>query len=823
MIKNYLKTTLRGFWKNKMFTLINVIGLSVGIAASLVIYLIVHFDFSFDRFHRDENRIYRVVTNFTTPGSQTCNAGICGAAIDVVKRQLTGVETAAQIFTLYQPNVSTQTTNANQAVFKAQDNVILADDSYFRLFSYHWLAGSSAGALSRPNQVVLMASQAKKYFPSLTYDQMIGRKVLYDTLITTVSGIVADIKENTDLTFHDFISFSTVETTPALKARVVVNNWNGTSPEQQLFIKLAMPTVVTRLTKQLNTAFKKTLPATSASKNDAPSFYFQPLADMHFNANYGTFGNGRTADKTTLYELLAIALFLLTLGCINFINLTTAQSVRHAKEIGIRKTMGSSRGQLMAQFMTETLLTTFAALVIAFVTAPLLLHEFAAFIPAGITANMIWQPAILAFLLLLAIAVALAAGFYPAMILSSFDPVSVLKGQSQSDSSNTRNTRLRKTLSVTQFVIAQFFIMATVLVSKQIYYALNKDLGFRKEAVLIINSPWKNRQPGLNHIFMNKLRTMPQVVQVSAGRDAPLSNDPHTASAIYRDDKKEIKVDKIAEKFGDENYINVYHIQLLAGRNLEARDTVNTVLINQKLATLLGFKNPKQAVGKSLSGFNGQPQTQIIGVMADFQQESIHAPIMPLVLFTSTNPYFNGTFHIALKPRTGDGENWKSAIAAMQDAWKQIYPDDDFDYRFFDESIAKIYTSEQNTSKLLSWATALSVLISCLGLLGLTVYTTNQRKKEIGVRKVLGASVTQVVRLLSTELVSLILISFVIATPLAWLAMNKWIQNFADRTTVSWWIFVLSGVGMLLVGLLTSAAQTVRAALINPVRSLKSE
>ncbi|HEY4323777.1 MAG TPA: FtsX-like permease family protein [Mucilaginibacter sp.] len=819
MFKNYLKIAFRNFRSNKLSTLINVISLAVGTTAALVIYLVIHFDFSFDRFHKDRDRIFRVVTNSMTSGQPSYNAGIPGSAIGIVKDRLAGVDASARIFSLYQPNVSV-TSGHSGPIFKAQDNVILTDDGYFRLFSYNWLAGSAEQALSQPNQVVLTAGQAKKYFPLLDYSQMIGRAVMYDSLRTTVSGIVADIRQNTDLTFHDFISFPTVSVTPALKTQVMVNSFHSITPEQQLFVRLSDQSSATRVTGQLNQLYKHDYPP-SANQTGTQSFYLQPLTDLHFNANYGTYGNGRVASKTTLYELSAIAVFLLLLGCINFINLSTAQSIKRAKEIGIRKTMGSSRGQLIAQFIIETFLVTLFTVILSAAMMPLLLQYFADFIPAGVNAGLLIQPGILAFLLLLAFIVALAAGFYPAMILSGYNPVSVLRGQAQSESGKTRTSMLRKSLTVAQFAIAQFFIMATILVSKQIYYALHKDLGFKKEAILIVNSPWKDRQPGKMKVFIDKLNAIPQVEQVSAGRDAPMSNDPHSASAIYRDGKKEIKVDKIGEKFGDQNYIHVYHIRLLAGRGLQPQDTVNTVLINQTLAQLLGFKDPHDAIGKSLEGFQGKPRTQIIGVVADFHQESIHAPIIPLVILTSTNVYFNGTFHVALKPN-GAG-NWKTAISNIQTAWKEVYAGEDFSYQFFDESIAQLYTSEQNTSKLLNWATGFSILISCLGLLGLTIYTANQRKKEIGIRKVMGASVAQVVLLLSAELTLLVVVAFVVATPLAWLAMNKWMQSFVDRTTISWWVFIASGGGMFILAILTSASQTIKAALTNPVKSIREQ
>jgi ABC-type antimicrobial peptide transport system permease subunit len=551
-------------------------------------------------------------------------------------------------------------------------------------------------------------------------------------------------------------------------------------------------------------------------------FALQPLADIHFNANYGTF-NGRIADKTTLYELSGIALFLLLLGCINFINLTTAQSAQRAKEIGIRKTLGSRRKQLVFQFLSETFLITLIAVIISATIAPAILKLFAGFIPQGIQANLLVQPDIILFLVSLVIVVSIASGFYPALVLSGYKPVSAIKNQANEGSGKTRNVLFRKSLIVTQFAIAQFFIMATILVSKQVYYATHKDLGFKKDAILIINSPWKNRQERLNQVFFNKLRAIPQIELVSMGRDAPTSDDSHGTEGSYKDGKKEIKIENLGLKFGDENYIKVYHIKLLAGRNLMPGDTSKAFLINNTLAKQIGFNNPQDAVGKVISNFNGDTNMQIVGVVADFNQESIHAAIAPLAILTSTNHYFNGTFHIALKPQTTTGNEWKTAILSMEKAWKNIYPEDDFEYSFFDESIARLYANEQHTSTLLSWATSLSILISCLGLLGLAIYTTTQRTKEIGVRKVLGATVSQIVVLLSTEMVWLIILAFVMISPVAWWAMNKWMQDFADKTSISWWIFALSGGGMLLTALFTSGFQTIRAALANPVKSLRSE
>lgn len=825
MFRNYIKTAFRSFSRHKLFTLINVIGLSIGISAALVIYLIVHYDFTFDKFHKDNDRIYRVVTNFTSQGTPWYASGVCGPLPWATKNQVTGLREIAPIWSLPQPNVTVLNGSKSSSRFKNQENVVVVDSDYFKLFEYQWLAGSARSALAAPNQVVLTSDQAENYFPGLRYEQMLGRTVVYDTLKTTVSGIVQSIKQNTDFTFHDFISFPTAFSNPSLKMQLRLHNWGGISSAYQLFVKLAPQTKTALIEQQLNDIEKKNL---RQRPGITEVFALQPLADIHFNTNYGTFVNGRVADKTTLVELSAIALFLLLLGCINFINLTTAQSAQRAKEIGIRKTLGSDRKQLIFQFLSETFLITLVSVIISVAITPIVLQLFSTFIPQGIHADQISQPNIVLFLVSLTLVVSLASGFYPAMVLSGYKPVSAIKNQANEGSSRTRNAVLRKSLTVIQFAIAQFFIMATLLVSKQIYYAVHKDLGFKKDATLIVNSPLLNRKSSLNRVFLNKLNAIPGVELVSMGYDPPTSDYPNNADGSYKDGKKEVKIQALYTKYGDENYIKVYHIKLLAGRNLMPGDTSKAFLINNTLAKQIGFNDPQDAVGKVISDFNGNRDMQIVGVVSDFNQESIHAAIMPLAILTATDhdyngTAYNGTFHIALKPQTADGDEWKAAIASMEKAWKQVYPNDDFEYQFFDESIARLYASEQKTSALLSWATGLSILISCLGLLGLAIYTTNQRTKEIGVRKVLGATVSQIVLLLSTEMAWLIILAFVIISPIAWLAMNKWMQGFADRTTISWWIFALSGAGMLLTSMLTSGFQTIKAALTNPVKSLKTE
>ena len=825
MIKNYLIIALRNFWRNKLFTFINIIGLSIGISAAIVIYLIVNYDFTFDKFHKDGDRIYRVVSNFTYQSEIGYNSGVCGPLAGAIKNQVPGVEITVPFFGIYGPDVIIPEKEKVSEKYKKQDGVILAGPDYFKLFKYEWVIGSPKTALTEPNNVVLTTDQAKRYFPSLQYHEMIGKVIIYDTLKVTLTGLIKPFKQKSDLTFHDFISLSTATngSNKALFSYVNLTSWDHTNSVSQLFIKL-LPDVSPKLVeKQLKQILLKNNPPTPDRKGSSHSFVLQPLNDLHFNERFGIFdftANSSVASKTTLFGLLVIAIFLLLLACINFINLTTAQASKRAKEIGVRKTMGSSRWQLIIQFLTETFLLTLIAVLISIVITPNLLKLFSNFISSGIKFNLPHQPNIVLFLVLLTLLVTFIAGFYPAIILSASKSVTVLKNQSLSNNRKTRSTILRKTLTVAQFIIALFFLMGTILVAKQIHYVLNKDLGFKKDAIVTISTPWKNNNQAKRQVLLNKLYSLPQIQLISVGEDPPLTGGERFTEVSYLDGKKEIKSNLLL-KYGDKNYLKVFQIKLLAGRDLLSSDTLQQMIINDTYAKIIGCRYAQDAIGKYID--MDVKKSEVIGVTADFHEHSAHSIIKPLALLSIGIDKNNSEFHLALKPQSADGHEWKTAIAGMRNAWKEVYPDNDFDYEFFDEAIARQYYREQNTSTLLTWATSLSILISCLGLLGLTIYTTNQRTKEIGVRKVLGASVTQLVTLLSKELSLLILLAFVITTPFAWIAMNKWMQSFADRTAISWWIFALSGGGMFIIALITSGFQTVKAAIANPVKSLRSE
>jgi ABC-type antimicrobial peptide transport system permease subunit len=810
MFKNYLTIALRNFWRHKVFSVINISGLSIGIAASLVIFMLVSYDFSFDRFEKDRDRIYRVTSDLHFPDQLIQIAGVSMPLGPAVKREIPGIEVSAP-FLLYPERVNVTVTPGNKpVVFKQQPDIIFADAAYFNIVPYQWTSGSAA-ALNEPFKVVLTESRAKVYFPDV--QKAIGQTIVYnDSVKATVAGIIKDIDQPTDFTFKEFISYSTIEKT-GLKNNLNLEEWNSIGSNTQLFLKAAKGKDSAYINKQLKELYNR------YAKKDflAITNNVQPLSNLHFDANYGNF-SGRLANKNTLYGLIILGIFLLALGCINFINLTTAQAAQRAKEIGIRKTMGSSRSQLTIQFLSETFLLTIGATIIALLIVPLLLKVFSDFIPAEVNAGMLKQPAIISFTFGLIVAVSLLAGAYPSIFLSSYNPSLVLKNQAFSNSGKTRKAWLRKTLTVSQFVIAQFLIIAAVIVVKQINYSINKELGYKKDAIITFDTP--GFPPDQRRfVLQQRLNAMPGIEMVSLAGLTPAVSGYNMATMKFLGPKKEIET--TAEvKSADTNYFKLFSMKLLAGRYLQQSDTAREFLINNTFAKFLGYQNPADIIGKYI--VRGKATIPIVGVLADFHSQSTHSVIKPLAF--SCGEKFHSNFHIALRKINGSAAGWKETIAKIEKAYKEIYPDEvAFNYEFFDERIAKFYTTEQNLSKLLKWATGLAIFISCLGLFGLVIYTTGVRTKEIGVRKVLGASVTQIVSLLSKDFVSLVLLAFVIAAPLAGWAMYKWLQDFAFRTNMNWWVFAASGGLLIVIALITLSIQTIRSARANPVKALRTE
>ncbi|MES2328933.1 MAG: FtsX-like permease family protein [Bacteroidota bacterium] len=817
MLRNYFKAALRNITRNKAFSFINIIGLSIGISAALVIFLIVQYDFSFDTFHRSGKQMYRVVSVLDFSGTTIKNGGVPFPLSNAMRKEATGMNLVTP-FTRWEENQKIEVAahdGAAKLVVKKYDRPVFADADYFKMIPYQWIAGSASTSLQDPYKVVLTQKAVQLFFPKLSIEQVVGKQLVFDdTIRATVSGVVADLKENSDFIFTTFVSRATQERT-SLKPKDW-EEWNNTTDNSQLFVELSPGTSVAHVEKQANDLLKKYQKKEAGDKS-TQKFQLQPLSDLHFNSDFGGLGH-RIAHKPTLYGLLAVAVFLLLLGCINFINLTTAQASQRAKEIVIRKTMGSSKKQLIFQFLSETFFITLLATVVSIVLTPVLLKIFSDFIPPELHFNLLEQPLMILFLVALLLVVSFLSGFYPALILSAYKPVNVLKNQSNLGAGKTRSAWVRKSLTVSQFIIAQVFILATLVVSKQIHYTLSKDLGFKKDAIIYFTVNYRDTVKAHKAILLSKIRAVPEVALVGLSTGTPTSTNNWSSTIKYKNGKKEIDA-AVDVKFADTGYIKQFSLKLLAGNNFEKSDSGTQFLINETYARFLGFTNPQDAVGKYIEW--SRKQVPIVGVLADFHQQSLHDKIKPLAIGNWGS--ILRVFSMNLQPRTTDGNNWKAGIEKIETAWKSIYPEEDFDYSFLDDTIAKYYKSEQNISSLLKWATGLAIFISCLGLLGLVMYTTNLRTKEIGVRKVLGASISHIISLLSKEFLLLVLIAFLVAEPVAWWAMHKWMESFAYRASINLWLFIGAGFFTIIIALVTISFQTFKAASANPVKSLRTE
>jgi ABC-type antimicrobial peptide transport system permease subunit len=813
MLGNFFIVAFRNIRRNKIFSLITITGLAIGLTAALIIYMIVSYQFSFDAFEKDNGRIYRVVSDMHFPDQVFKLPGVPAPMPAAVKKEIPGIEVAAPLYQYGGATVKVAGTGrtGNPVVFKKEQDNVFCDDGFFALVRHQWLAGNPV-SLQEPFRVVLTESTARKYFPGIDPTAMVGRTLTYnDSINVSVAGVVEDIREVTEFRFKAFISISTISST-GLAKKFYWDSWSSISSASQFLVKLNKGVSPVWMATQIQALRAKYLKKANLETIQK----LQPLRDIHFNAEYGNF-DSYLASKSTMYALLLVAGFLLLLGSINFINLMTAQASQRAKEVGIRKTLGSRKGQLMAKFLSETFLLTSLATILSIAVAPVIFKAFTGYIPPGVSFSGVSKPEVWIFAIILTATVSLLSGFYPALVLTRFKPAVVLKSQ-VTGSLPAGRSFLRKSLTVIQFAIAQFFLVATIVVVKQIHYSQNKDLGFRKNAIIHLELPYEDKDISKRVVLMNKLRMVPEINKVALGGAPPASDGMSISSMTVDNGRKKIET-TVELMNADPSYFGIYQMRLLAGRLMHPSDTATEYLINNTYAKFLGFQHPADAIGHFME--HGQSRLPIVGVLADFHSKSLHQEIKPLAYCCDKESYY--TMHIGLPPHQMNGDNWKTAIARISKAWKEVYPDQEMEYVFFDESIAKFYKTEEDTSVLLTWASGLTIFISCLGLFGLAIYTTNRRTKEIGVRKVLGASVAQIVLLLSRNFILLIAVAFVVATPAAWWAMHHWLDDFAYRTTLDWWIFMATGVLMMGLALFVLTLKTARAASVNPVKSLRTE
>ncbi|MET3981561.1 putative ABC transport system permease protein [Mucilaginibacter sp. UYP25] len=817
MLKTHFKIAWRSISRNKVYTGINVLGLSLGICACLIIYLITSFELSYDTFHPDKERIYRVVASLrNASGVEDSEAGTIPALPITMRNELAGFESVTAFYNYaFKVTIPYGKSPKKFEASREISDIVITDPQYFDIFKYKWLAGNAATALKEPFKVVLSEKKAKIYFGDIDPQSIIGKEVIYqDSLHLTVSGIVKDLGKNSDFIFKDFISFATIQQS-FLKNHLDLQRWTFWDSNSQGYVKLAKGVTPAQMVKKFPAFVKAHVKIPPGFKTE---LLLQPLADVHFNSAYQDTYT-RKAHLPTLYGLMGIAAFILIIAVINFVNLSTAQSLRRAKEVGVRKVLGSSKLSLTIQFLTETFLVTIAAILVSVIIANPVIAAMQNLIPQGVALNL-FEPSVLVFLIAVTIFTALLAGIYPARVLSAYLPAISLKGQGAQMPNGKKY--LRKTLIVFQFTVSLVFIIGTVAIGRQIHFILNKDLGFNKDAIITTHVGWSGGNDELN-VFADRIKQLSGVLLVSQHRVTPAAYGHPGTYVKYNGANGVVKLDRTSFETCDENYVPLFGLKIIAGRNLMRTDTLQEFLITESFAKALGFRHPADAIGKTiLTGVDVKDSERpIVGVIKDFHSVSLHEAIEPF--FMGSVKDTEKTISIKLATKGKNADDLKKAIAQIEKASKEIYPNEKFEYKFFDEQIAGFYDKEQKTSQLMSIAMGIAIFISCMGLFGLATFTAQQRVKEIGVRKVLGASAANIVAMMSKDFISLVVIAIVIASPIAWYAIYNWLQGFAYRVDISWWIFLLSGLSAVTIALVTISFQSVKAAMANPVKSLRSE
>jgi putative ABC transport system permease protein len=793
MIKNYFKLALRKLWKHKVFSLINIMGLAVGMTACFLIYLYVHFETSYDSFNTKADRIYRVVTDIKTPSDMLHWSSTSAPMAINMQRDFPEVESAVRI--------SGQSFLVRKGNDKFQENnTIMADSTLFKIFDFPLIYGDKNTALKEPMSIVLSQTAAKKYFGNAN---PVGQNVLLTgaAINATITGVMKDIPENSQIKADMIVSMSSQQQIYGGSSDSAWGNFNLVS---YLLLKpnTNPKTLASKFPAFIDSHTGKKLKEAQISY----TLFLEPLRDVYL---YSTRDDSKTGNIHNVYIFSIIAIFILLIACINFINLTTARSAERAKEVGIRKVAGAGRLQLAKQFIGESVVISFMAFIIAILLCSLLLPLFNQLAGKQVSSPFFYHPLYIVSLFFIAIGIGILAGFYPALVLSSFRPVAVLKGRF---ATGTKGILLRKGLVIFQFTISIILIIGTVIVYTQLNYMRSQDLGFSKDQEMVIDCNGDKNKDA----FKESLSSVPGVLSTSFSSSVP-GNGNSTAYSKVENKSGEMQTASLDIYMVDFDYINQYKLKVIAGRGFSkdfGTDTTQAMVINESASNLLGYTSPQQAIGKRFDQWGRQGK--IIGVVKDFHYQALQQPIKPLTMRIEPGGYQ----FLSIKVATA---NLPSTIKSIESKWNQIIPNRPFDYSFLDESFDKQYRAEDRFGNLFFYFAILAIFISCLGLLGLASYSTIQRTKEIGVRKVLGASVPDIVNLLSKEFLKLVLVAFIIASPVAWLFMNKWLRDFAYRTSLAWWMFVFAGIAAIIIAFVTISFQAIKAAVANPVKSLRTE
>jgi putative ABC transport system permease protein len=819
MLKNYFKIAWRNLINNKTDSTINIIGLSIGMAACLLILEFVNYELSFDRFNKNAEDIYRVTNDRYQQGKLIQHGTITYSAVGpAMKTDFPEVVDNTRLEPMGNPILSRGTNKFES------ENSFAVDNEFLSIFSYPLIAGDAKTALLEPNDIILAESLARKIYSirNNDYSSIIGTTIQIgtDSLPYKITGVCKDVPENSHLQFDLLYSYATLYSGPNAYPP---SKYDFTDSDFWHYIKLRHGTDYKALEAKFAAFSQRHFQGSKVSGNDE-KFLLQPLTMAHLYSNY-EYEIGKTGSSTAVWGMLIIAMLIIIIAWVNYINLTTARSMNRAKEVGVRKVSGATRSQLIRQFLTESLLMNIIALTIAFILIFLVQSSFNKLVDRPLSLSYLFsQPAngvdVKWIIICGLLAGILVSGFYPAFVLSSFKPILVLKGNY---SQSGKGIFLRKLLVTTQFAATVTLIIGSFIVYRQIDFVNKQNLGVNLSQVVIIKPPMLSSFDSsfvIHEIgFREELSAIPGVINAATSSRVAGEETPRAFNTHRTDQHTDLKL--TIRNFGvDDGFFKLYDIPVVAGRNFSFSDynadfhKLHNIVITESAVKSFEFSSNEDALGKSISVFGSN--WNIIGVVRDFHQKSLHFPMEPIMFFPTL-----GTYNvISIKLNTHD---IGSTIAKIKSTYNSFFPGNLFDYYFLDDHYNALYKSDLLFGKIFALFAGFAIFIACLGLLGLSLFTTAQRTKEIGVRKVLGASVPNIVFLLSKDFIKLIVISFLIASPVAWMVMHNWLEGFAYRIPISWWIFPSAGLLAFFIAIGTVSFQTVKAAGMNPVTSLRSE
>lgn len=803
MVKNYLKTALRNLMREKGSAILNLAGLTLGITCSLVLFLLVKHVATVDNFHTNRDRIYRIVTEADGNNGRFYTSGIPRPLPDAFRADFPEAEQVT--FTSYRSNalILVPQPGREPKKFQEEAGVVFAESNFFQIFDRPIYMGDPMKGLDDPYEAIISRSLAKKYF---NREDVIGEVVHFDTIDYKITAVMEDHVQNTDFPFTLMLSYATLRNTEG------ADNWDGIWSDEQCYILLKQNEPVSRVEARMPAFVEKYL---GKDNYRHQTFNLQPLSDLHYDDRYGTYSYD-TVPREMLVALGLIALFLIVTACINFINLTTAEAIKRSKEVGIRKSMGSSRRQLVLQFLGETTLVTVLAMALALGLTQMALSLLNPFLELQLTMDFFGDGLLWAFILTVTLLVSVLSGLYPSLVISAFKPALALKNQISNRSSS--GYALRKSLVVVQFLISQFFIMGTIILLSQMHYFQTQELGFRQDAVLVVPIPERERPElakGVSNMrtLRDEIGRLPGVEEVSLSSTPPSSGSVRGTRFYFEgEDESESRGTQIKQVDG--NYLSLYDIPLLAGTNVDDYDTARGFVVNEELVRVAGIENPQDIIGRKIHVWGRT--LPVVGVVRNFHTVSLHQPIEPTILMNDLGGY--GTLSM-----TVNQSQLQQVVREVRSKWERTYPSYIFDYQFLDDAIHEFYEGDRKMSIVLTVFTGIAIFIGCLGLFGLATFMANRKTKEIGVRKALGASVESIILLFSKEYVKLMAVGFLLAAPLAWYLMSKWLENFAYKITIGPLVFVATFAVTLLIAVLTVGYKSFRAAIVNPIKSLRYE